>query len=422
MRLKNPFTPSVIAALPEDFFGRASELAELSRALQQGSVCIEGPPGIGKSSFLARTLLHVEGFCSDENSIVISAVAHGDILTVDDAARLILEKLALVDQKQQKITISFPKIISFESSEAYSFFTNGRHLAALTRIVEDKAFQQQIRSASYFIIAIDECEKCPVPLARLMRTLGTELQMKGIKNLKFILSGVSPFYGKMKAEDAGVTRFVYETFPLAPLDEDACLDLLNTKFREAIDTIDDESSLYVDPEIIDTIYKISGGHPHLVQLLGSHVIEHEVRSPDGIIDKKDLVDCLRTICYGSRSQDYDLQIAQMKNESKYSYFLTLIELAGGHFPSNIALSDASKTIESDILNWFCSYNLIRLIDENTYSFVDEFLRIRVILDNNSQSDARFEEELISSGEYEDFSEAYELMWENTGTEDEDLER
>ncbi len=415
--MRNPFIPSVIAALPEDFFGRTVELEELSRALDQGSVCIEGPPGIGKSSFLARTLLHVEGFCSDENSIVVTAIGHGDINTVDDAARLILEKLTFVDERQQKIKFSFPKIISYESSEAYTYFKEDRHLAALSRIVEDKAFQQQIRAASYFVIAIDECEKCPAPLARLMRSLNTELQMKGIKNLKFILTGVSPFYQKMKEEDNGVTRFVYETFPLEPLDEGSCLELLNTKFVEAIDTIDDGSSLWVDPDVIDTIYKISGGHPHLVQLLGSHVIEHEVKSPDGVIDKSDLVDCLRTISYGSRGQDYDLQIAQMKNESKYSYFLTLIELAGGSFPSNIELSEASTTIEADDLNWFCSYNILRIIDNETYGFVDEFLRIRVILDTQSEASGMLEEELISEGKIEDLSESYQMLWENTGRGD-----
>ena len=48
--LKNPFTPSDIASLPEMFFGRHEELGVLERAIVQGSVAIKGPIGIGKSS------------------------------------------------------------------------------------------------------------------------------------------------------------------------------------------------------------------------------------------------------------------------------------------------------------------------------------------------------------------------------------
>uniref|UniRef100_UPI000255B809 hypothetical protein n=1 Tax=Microbulbifer agarilyticus TaxID=260552 RepID=UPI000255B809 len=114
--------PSDIASLPEDFFGRSEEIELLSRAINQGSVCIEGSFGIGKSSFLSRTLLHMDGFASNEKNILVLAVGHGDIKTVDDAARLILDKLVQVDNIQHKIKIGIPKIISYESSEAYTFF------------------------------------------------------------------------------------------------------------------------------------------------------------------------------------------------------------------------------------------------------------------------------------------------------------
>jgi hypothetical protein len=45
--LLNPFTPTEIASLPDDFYGRADELVILERSLQLGSVVIHGPMGIG---------------------------------------------------------------------------------------------------------------------------------------------------------------------------------------------------------------------------------------------------------------------------------------------------------------------------------------------------------------------------------------
>ena len=60
--LLNPFTPAEIASSPEDFFGRDRELRTLERSLRKGSLVIQGPIGIGKSSLLARGLLTMEGF------------------------------------------------------------------------------------------------------------------------------------------------------------------------------------------------------------------------------------------------------------------------------------------------------------------------------------------------------------------------
>lgn len=127
----NPFTPSEIASLPEDFFGRDKEIQLLARSINQGSVCIEGSFGIGKSSFMSRTLLHMDGFASDENNIFIMVVGHADIKTVDDAALLVLDKLVSIDSAEKKLRIGFSTIISYESSEAYSYFNEGRHLSAL---------------------------------------------------------------------------------------------------------------------------------------------------------------------------------------------------------------------------------------------------------------------------------------------------
>lgn len=414
----NPFTPSDIASLPEDFFGRDKEIALLARAINQGSVCIEGSFGIGKSSFMSRTLLHMDGFASSEKCIYVMAVGHGDIHTVDDAALLILEKLTQIDGTQNKITIGIPNIISYESTEAYNFFKEGRHLSALSKIIADQSFKAQLRNAEKFIIAIDECEKCAPAIARLMRTLGTEVQLQGIKNLRFMLAGVSPFYQEMAKIDRGVTRFIYRSINLEPLDQDSALTLLDDKFKIVVTSAEDEGDiLNIDPDVIDRIAAISGGHPHLLQLLGSHVVEHEYLDPDGCIDTKDLADSLRTICYESRGRDYDLLIHSMKNESVFSDYNTLIELAGGKFPSRIDRAKAMTLIETDSIDWLLARNIISVYDDSTYSVVDEFLRIRVVMDLQESKIDEIESELIESGELLMPGEAFDLLYENTGRDD-----
>ncbi|SFK36129.1 ATP-binding protein [Methylophaga sulfidovorans] len=414
----NPFTPSEIASLPEDFFGREREIDLLARAINQGSVCIEGSFGIGKSSFMSRTLLHMDGFASDENCIFVMGVGHSDIKTVDDAALLILEKLVTVDSNQQKLTIGIPKLVTYESTEAFSFFNSGRHLAALTRIVADQTFSAQINNAKKFIIAIDECEKCAPAIARLMRTLCTEVQHQGIKNLRFVLSGVSPFYQHMAEEDRGVTRFIYKTFHLQPFDSDTSASLLEDKFRQVVENAESgDENIKINPDVIDRIAAISGGHPHLLQLLGSHVIEHEYEDPDGCIDTLDLVGSLRKICYESRGRDYDLMINSMKSESKFSDYCTFIELTGGSFPSIVERNNVINNIGTESLNWLVERNFLSINHDETYSVVDEFLRIRVILELNEDQAESIESDILYSGSLPLPGESYSMLYENTGRDE-----
>lgn len=414
----NPFTPSEIASLPEDFFGRDKEIQLLARSINQGSVCIEGSFGIGKSSFMSRTLLHMDGFASDENNIFIMVVGHADIKTVDDAALLVLDKLVSIDSAEKKLRIGFSTIISYESSEAYSYFNEGRHLSALSKIVADKAFTAQISGVNKFIIAIDECEKCAPAIAMLMRTLCTEIQLQGIKNLRFVLAGVSPFYQTMANTDRGVTRFIYKCLHLEPLDQDTSQALLDEKFSQLTSSIyDGGGALNIHPDVIDRIAAMSGGHPHLLQLLGSHVVEHEYEDPDGCIDLRDLVGSLREICYQSRGRDYDLLIHTMKNESYFSDYCSFITLAGGRFPSRIDREQALENIDGGSLDWLMSRNIISLQDDKTYSVVDEFLRIRVVLDLQDSKVDEMEVEIIENGEYSLPGDSYEMLYENTGRDE-----
>lgn len=378
--LNNPFTPSIIVSSQEDFFGRTLELQDVNRALHQGSVVIHGPVGIGKSSLLSKILQHMSEFDSIENSDYITAVGHSDIKTLDDAARLILEEFVQIDEGKKTLKIGL-KFIEYESSSAYRYFVEGRHLAALTKIIEDRNFVQRMLSAKYLIIAIDEADKCPKPLARLLRTVLTKTQLHGIKNIRFVLAGVSPYYEKMVEEDKGIIRFIYKTMSLGPFDEDESLNLLDSKFEELLKQAESLSiPLEVRDNVIFRINKFSGGHPHLLQLLGSHVVEHECEEPDNVIDERDLVGSLNTICYIARGAVYEKQIHEMELESKYSAYCDLIKLTEGFFPGRINRESSLELLTNQEIEWFRSRNIIRIISDNEYAIVDEFLRIRIFMD------------------------------------------
>jgi AAA+ ATPase superfamily predicted ATPase len=161
--LDNPFTPSEIASGADEFFGRQEELRLLERAVRQGSVVIQGGIGIGKSSLLARVILLMEGFGSAHNARSVIAVGNRDVRTGDDAARLILEGFVRVDEQSSKISFKIGSLVEIESGELCRFFKEGRHLAALKRMIEDDYLPRVFSNNEYLLLAIDEADKCPRP-------------------------------------------------------------------------------------------------------------------------------------------------------------------------------------------------------------------------------------------------------------------
>ena len=206
--LLNPFIPSEIASAPEDFFGRGEELRTVERALMQGSVAIQGPIGIGKSSLLSRTRLLMEGFNSVHRARSVVAVGDKDVQTIDAAARLLLEAFVRIDESQNKIRLKLGPFLEIESAEICQYFKEHRHLAALKRIVEEEYLNLVIGDKEMLLLAIDEADKCPVALARLIRSIATHTQQQGVKRVRFVLAGVSPFFQQMVDEDTGINSIL----------------------------------------------------------------------------------------------------------------------------------------------------------------------------------------------------------------------
>ncbi len=382
--LINPFIPTEIASADLDFFGRRRELSNLDRALQGGSVLIQGPIGIGKSSLLARALLLMQDLDPPNAIESLSAVADREIETGDQLARLLLEELLEVDEGQNKCAVRVG-VFSFESSTVRRNFQEGRHLAALKRVLDHDLMGSALAEKSFLVIAIDEADKCPVPMARMIRSLSTHLQARGHNRTRFLLAGVSPFQQLMLREDEGVGRFFQKTINLQPMTGPEASRLLREKLNVVKRYAAGEGiRLNIKKRVIARILELASGHPHLLQLLGSHVVESENERPDGIIDEGDLVGAFRRICYEERAAVYDNTIHLLEIHEKLAPLRLLLENAAAGFPTRVDRMKAGRLIKSENIQWLIEHNILAVRSEKYYGLVDEFLRIRLIEEDGEE--------------------------------------
>src|SRR5882672_3240941 len=89
------------------------------------------------------------------------------------------------------------------------------------------------------------------------------------------------------------------------------------------------------------VVALSGGHPHILQLLGSHLVEHENDDPDGIINSHDLLNSLRRVCYDDRARVYDSTIHALQVHDRLDSFGLLLRSVPYGFPTRID-SDIAK--------------------------------------------------------------------------------
>ncbi len=408
--LKNPFTPSFIASAPDDFFGRADELRVLKRALQMGCVAIHGPIGIGKSSLLARAVLEMEGFGGPSSAQAVTVTVYKDVRTIDDVARQILECLVDIDETSRKVTFKIGSLFECESGEITRNFVEGRHVAALQKLLSRESLKLALKGEQLLIIAVDEADKCPVPLAQLLRAVTSDAQHAGVKCIRFLLAGVSPFYERMLAEDRGIERFIYRTISLDPMAPEDAADLLQTKLDTVVEDAHNSGiALDISKDVIPRVVALSGGHPHIVQLLGSYLVEHEDQDPDGVIDSKDLLSSLFRICYQDRAQAYDATLHMLALENKLEDLQKLLGLTAGRFPTRIPRTKAVESLGPDVLRWFVERDVLSLssVSSAHYGLVDEFLRIRLMLDVEQSEEGKkaLEASIVQRVSIEEFAEA-----------------
>ncbi len=175
-------------------------------------------------------------------------------------------------------------------------------------------------------------------------------------------------------------------------------ELITRKLQTVVKEAEAEGQkLGVDPSVIDRVVNLSGGHPHILQLLGSHLIENESDDPDGVINARDLVTALRTICYEDRARVYDAAIHTLEVYGHLDSLRQLIEIAPRTFPTRIGKRRSLKLIGKESVDWLVTNNFIRPLDSAAYGLMDEFLRIRMLLDDDTEEIEASERQMISAG-------------------------
>jgi hypothetical protein len=149
-------------------------------------------------------------------------------------------------------------------------------------------------------------------------------------------------------------------------------------------------SITIDPGIVPRIVGLSGGHPHILQLLGSHLIEHENEDPDGTIDSTDLVNSLKRICYEDRARVYDSTLHTLELHNKLDALQALLGVASNTFPTRIEREAAIEAVSSEPIQWLVDHNILSIPSPDHYGLVDEFLRIRLVLDGAESDEGRSE--------------------------------
>jgi hypothetical protein len=81
-------------------------------------------------------------------------------------------------------------------------------------------------------------------------------------------------------------------------------------------------------------------------------------------------------------------------------FMTLLELMPHGFPSKLDRQRAQKYVDKESIQWFVDHNILSTQTPGYYGLVDEFLRIRFILDQaeNSADEQEIEQLILAEQE------------------------
>lgn len=394
--LINPFTPTQIAAQPDQFFGRRSELDDADTAIKKGSVLIQGGIGIGKSSLLAQVRLRIEGFETPQIGETVCIVGYKEIENVDNLARLLLDSFVEIDESSNVFRFKIGGLAEYENREVVKNFTDGGHLATLQRVLAKEFVRGFLEENRLLVIAIDEADKCPVAIARLVRAVSTHVEQEHIEGIRFVVAGVNPYFKDMLDEDQGVQRFFYKRIDLQPMPIEEAQELFQAKLDKVIqDARQRNLKTTVNPDVIGYAVTLSGGHPHVLQLLGSHIVDHENQSDDGIIDKNDMVEALKTICYQDRGYVYDRLLHSLRTSGHLDVFKKILRMSGHSFPTRASRDQAAK-LPRKALEWLTDHNILLVVNEYEYGLVDEFLRVRMSLDSAGENPRDMSNRILSS--------------------------
>jgi hypothetical protein len=224
----------------------------------------------------------------------------------------------------------------------------------------------------------------------------------GVRDVRFVVAGVSPLHQELLSEDSGVQRAFNRVLTLRPMSAADADELMWDKLSQVIRHEEKKgNTLVVHQPVVDRMVELSGGHPHILQLLGSHLIQHEQGSPDGVLGVDDLVGALTRICYQDRGPVYASTLHRLENAGKLGSLQKLVgadSIAIAKYPTVIPRQLALDTIGESDLQWLVDRDILVPLSDLEYGLLDELLRVRIILDAaRPEMRAQVEQRLLEEG-------------------------
>jgi hypothetical protein len=123
-------------------------------------------------------------------------------------------------------------------------------------------------------------------------------------------------------------------------------------------------------------------------------MDHENESNDGVIDKNDMVEALRTICYEDRGYVYDRLLQSLRMSGHLGVLKKIFSMSDRSFPTR-ASQDEASALPSEALQWLMDNNILLVVNDYEYGLVDEFLRVRMLLDSAGENPRDMSNKLLS---------------------------
>jgi len=389
----DPFFPDRPADSPDLFAGRLDEVNELLQYLfntanqRPKHILITGDRGIGKSSMLRQTQRIAQGQ-QELIEKLRSELGPESVVEAPDFSFVTVWHSADSGQDAEAFAGT---LINAAKSEMESFFSNftieWNWLVTVKRDTPNvnsatdlaKQFCKTVKKAadklvaekrSGIIFCIDEADTFPPNsgVAIFLKNVIDSLHPMGIKNVAFVLAGISGALQCLMHEHPSVSRSFHEVH-MPPLSFDEGSALLRNGFQSV--------NVSFDQAVIAEAFAISAGCPEPLHLLGSALLSVDT---DGHLAKDDLLAAKRKILNSTRHSVLESRLVHAGSGINQR-ILQAMATSGDTVATSEQIRSQLPINDDDFssaLQALIERNVIKKEAKGAYRFVEPLLREYVI--------------------------------------------
>lgn len=384
-RFIDPFFPNRPVQNPEYFEGRKEQVEEAVDALFQTlnnnpkHFIITGDRGIGKSSLLLQIKLLAQGNNALTDKLEIDKgcdkfdylVSWVDAVENQSLANLVLN---ILNELQTTIE-SFFSSFTFEL-ELGGFVQISKKEStdkSIADIVNEfckqiKCVNEKLKKKSKYgiIIFIDELDKLNPQsgIASFLKLSTEKLNREGINNISFACSGITGAIQKLESDHASIFRTLRD-IPLNRFSEKESEEILLNGFEKA--------GFTYDKKVVEEIYKLAGGFPEPLHIIGSEILsvgeDLHLSIEDFYLAKEKVIRDVRKN-----------KLGELLKKAGYGKYQLILEAMANYELQNVPLVVITEHLNvesnqiSTNLGTLIDKEIITRVDRSVYSFVDPLLK------------------------------------------------